>query len=82
MMAWFFFTPIFYDTHQLFPQHERLMYIVNPATSLVSSYRLILVDGVWPGPLFLQRTYGTALLVFVVGFAVFLRRAGRFGEGL
>lgn len=82
MMAWFFFTPIFYDIHQLFPQYERLMYIVNPAASLVSSYRLILLDGSWPEPFFLLRTLGTAVVVFVVGYAFFLRKARWFGEVL
>ncbi|TAK34030.1 MAG: ABC transporter permease [Chloroflexota bacterium] len=82
IMAWFFFTPVFYDIHQLFPEYGRLMYIVNPAASLVSSYRLILLDGAWPEPLFLLRTFGTSLLVFVVGYAFFLRRVRRFGDEL
>lgn len=82
VLAWFFMTPIFYDIHALFPQYERLLYVVNPMASLVSSYRLILLDGAWPAPDFLLRTAATAVAALVLGYLFFARVAPVFGEEL
>lgn len=93
LLAWFFLTPIIYDISAyrdtMLPvigmSAERFMYIVNPLASLVASYRIILygsVDGP-PGPPavdFLLRTALTALVIMIVGFVVFARHSGRFGE--
>lgn len=80
ILAWFFLTPIFYRVQDLTTQRARLMYIFNPMASFIQSYREILLDGSVPDSLFLARTFATALLVLAVGYAFFLRHAGRFGE--
>lgn len=82
ILAWFFLTPVFYDIGDLFPQYERLLYILNPMASLISSYRLVLLSGAAPDPYFLTRTFLTALLIFAIGYAFFLRQSRKFGEEL
>ncbi|MCL5265007.1 MAG: ABC transporter permease [Chloroflexi bacterium] len=82
IMAWFFLTPVFYDIHDLFPQYERLMYILNPMASFISTYRLVLLQGAGPEPYFLLRTLATSLIVFALGYAFFIRQSRLFGEEL
>jgi len=74
---------------------ERLAYILNPIGTLIGNYRTILYGSVGyvggipmdvanpPGPPdlgFLARTLATGLFVFAVGYGVFARYSGRFGE--
>lgn len=74
---------------------ERLAYILNPIGTLIGNYRTILYGSVAyadgaalsaanpPGPPdlgFLARTLATGLFVFAVGYGVFARHSGRFGE--
>jgi lipopolysaccharide transport system permease protein len=93
LLAWFFLTPIIYDISAyrttelpwLGMSAERFMYVVNPMASLVSSYRVVLY-GSTSGPAgtpalnFLFRTAVTSVAILVVGFALFVRASGRFGE--
>ena len=81
-LAWFFLTPIFYDVGEVQPQHVSLFYWLNPMASLVESYRMILYRGGWPDPLFLLRTFVTGLVVFIIGYVIFLKLSPRFGEEL
>lgn len=93
LLAWFFMTPIIYDIHQLSASTvplvgmngERFMYWVNPMASLVASYRVIIYGSplgppTAPDLLYLLRTALTAVVVLVVGYAVFIRHSGQFGE--
>lgn len=95
LLAWFFLTPVVYPmsnletmTVALGPYEVsamRLSYILNPMASLVSSYRVILYGSLEgpPGPpdlFFLGRTALTALGVLVLGYWVFHRHSGAFGE--
>ncbi len=94
LLAWFFATPIFYD-YGAFDQvvrlggwsveTGRLAYILNPMGTLVANYRTVLYGSPGgppsaPDALFLLRTAATALAVLAVGYWVFARRSGRFGE--
>jgi ABC-type polysaccharide/polyol phosphate export permease len=89
MLAWFFLTPIVYPIEQI-PQTaqllgatldlRRLVYIVNPMASIISSYRDVLYYGRFIGPDFFLRTVVTAITVLLVGYAVFDRYARRFAE--
>lgn len=89
MLAWFFVTPIFY-TIETVPQTahllgatldlRRLLFILNPMASIISSYRDVLYWGRYIGPDFFLRTAVTAVGVLVVGYAVFDRWARRFAE--
>jgi lipopolysaccharide transport system permease protein len=89
LFAWFFATPILYDLDTVFSREwagvnlGRLLHILNPMASFVTSYRIVLLEGgVAPDPAFMLRTYATAVLVLVVGYALFKRYEPRFGEEL
>lgn len=96
-LAWFFLTPVFYPFERFGTQAEvwgimfnpaRLMRWVNPMASIVDSYRTVLwgnVGGNGPAsmePLALLRTFVTAVIVFITGYAVFNRYEHLFGEKL
>lgn len=95
LTAWFFLTPIVYPMGNLDAMHVsiggaevsamRLSYILNPMASLVSSYRVALYGSEIGPPgrpdlLFLGRTAATAAATLALGYWVFLRHSGRFGE--
>jgi lipopolysaccharide transport system permease protein len=82
LMAWFFLTPVFYSVEDLSPRYARLIYIVNPMASIVSTYRLIFYDQAPPDVFFMLRMAGQALIVFVVAYLFFVRRAPDFAEEL
>jgi ABC-type polysaccharide/polyol phosphate export permease len=87
--AWFFLTPVVYSIN-IVPQERQILgitfnprlwlYRLNPMASVIASYRNLLYHGEPTGLDFLLRTAVTALLVFVVGYLVFLRYSSRFGE--
>ena len=95
MQAWFFLTPVFYPA-ELVPEWKiiwglsvpvrRLAYILNPMASIIASYRSVLygfTNGSPPAPPaldFFSRTIVTAVLVLIVGYALFARYSHRFGE--
>jgi len=89
MLAWFFLTPVFYPIKAV-PQDCNVLGIpfdaqlwlrrLNPMASLVASYRDLLCRGAPTGLDFLSRTAVTVLIVFIVGYLVFLRYSPRFGE--
>lgn len=95
LLAWFFLSPVFYSleplagtTRQLAGltfEARRVAYVLNPMASLIANYRVILY-GSPTGPPgepaydFLLRTAVTAVAMLVVGYAVFTRYSGRFGE--
>ena len=95
LQAWFFLTPIFYPAEFL-PEWRtvlgialpvrRLTYILNPMASIVASYRSVLygfTNGAPPAPPawdFFSRTVVTAVVCFLIGYAIFIRHSWRFGE--
>jgi lipopolysaccharide transport system permease protein len=96
MLAWFFLTPVFWDAQTLVPESkvlwginlplQRLFYILNPMASIINAYRDILYrvalpgSAFQPGFYFLSRTIVTSLAFLVVGYVVFHRYSGVFGE--
>lgn len=80
MLAWFFLTPVMYSVENLSQQYSRLIYILNPMASILSTYRLIFYYHAPPAPDFLLRMTVQALVVFVIGYVFFLRFAADFGE--
>lgn len=89
ILAWFFLTPVIWDV-SLLPETrligglevpiQRLTYILNPMASIVATYRDILFYGRAIGPDFFLRTAVTAVVVLLLGFAMFHRLSGRFAE--
>jgi len=89
LQAWFFLTPVFYPIDILPTERyvagvnlnlHRLTYILNPMASIVSSYRVILYHGAPPALNFMLRTFATAVAVLLLGYLVFSRYSGAFGE--
>lgn len=82
LMAWFFLTPVFYSVEDLSPRYARLIYIVNPMASIVSTYRLIFYNLAPPDLFFILRMGGQALIVFALAYLFFIHRAPDFAEEL
>lgn len=80
MLAWFFTTPIFYNIEDLTANFARLMYVVNPMASIISTYRMVLLYNSPPAFDFLLRTFATSVAVFLIGYWLFRRQAPAFGE--
>jgi ABC-type polysaccharide/polyol phosphate export permease len=89
LQALFFLTPVFYPIDILPTQRyvaglnlniHRLTYILNPMASIISSYRVILYHGAPPALDFMLRTLATAIAVLALGYWVFGRYSGAFGE--
>ena len=89
MLAWFFVTPIFYPVSILPRDYHiwgltidiwRWTHILNPMTSLIATYRVILYDGAPPAYDFLLRTALTALVCLVIGLYLIRRLSWRFAE--
>lgn len=89
LLAWFFLTPVFYSTSILPATYtvagvelpvSRLMYTLNPMASLINMYRDILYWGYRTDPDFFWRTSITAFGILAIGYWVFTRHSGDFGE--
>ena len=89
LLAWFFLTPVFYPISMLPTTYtilgftvdvQRMMYILNPMASLINMYRDLLYWGYRTDPDFVWRTSLTALAVLAIGYWVFVRYSGEFGE--
>ncbi len=89
ILAWFFLTPIIWDVNSLPVSKvifgievpvQRLTYILNPMASIVATYRDILYYGRPIGWDFFLRTVVTAVIVLLIGYAVFHRLQKRFAE--
>ncbi len=89
LLAWFFLTPVFYPISMLPTSYtvlgitldvQRIMYILNPMASIINMYRDILYYGYRTDPDFFWRTSLTALSVLGIGYWVFVRYSGEFGE--
>ncbi len=97
VQAWFFLTPIFYP-FEFFGSSSAILGItfnpaqvmrwLNPMASIIDSYRTVLwgtQGGIGPAsmnPVFLLRTLVTAVIIFIIGYAVFIRSEHLFGEKL
>ncbi|MEW5988676.1 MAG: ABC transporter permease [Chloroflexota bacterium] len=97
MLAWFFLTPVIYPLDLFGPTATLfgvtfdpavVMRWVNPMASLIDGYRTVLwgnTGSAGPAsmaPAYLLRTFVTAVLVFLAGYALFARTQHLFGEKL
>jgi lipopolysaccharide transport system permease protein len=89
ILAWFFLTPVIWDVNMLPISRtvlgidlpiQRLTYILNPMASIIAAYRDILYYGRPIGADFFLRTAVTAVIVLLIGLAVFHRLSSRFAE--
>lgn len=97
MLAWFFLTPIIYPLDWLTPREFMgmtldpavIMRWVNPMASIIDGYRTVLWGTMGQAgvaasmdPAYLLRTFVTAVVVFIIGYTVFMRLQHLFGEKL
>jgi ABC-type polysaccharide/polyol phosphate export permease len=82
LTAWFFMTPIFYRVEDVVPDMVSWMYWVNPMASIVAELHTILYYGGVPDPLFMARTFATALALLIAGYVMFSRVSRHLGERL
>jgi lipopolysaccharide transport system permease protein len=98
MLAWFFLTPVFYPFELLGNEPITrfgltftpavIMRWINPMASIIDGYRTVLwgtINSNGPAsmaPEYLLRTFITAVLIFIAGYALFLRSQHLFGEKL
>jgi lipopolysaccharide transport system permease protein len=79
LMAWMYLTPIIYP-ESMVPDHFRTFINLNPFTSLIRSYRRILLDGSapdWHGLLYFTLV---ALVIFLFGYWWFARTRKSFAD--
>ena len=79
LMVWMYLTPIIYP-ESMVPEKFRPYINANPFTSLVRSYRNIMLEGVQPDWGGLAYFTGFALIVFVFGYWWFARTRKNFAD--
>ena len=82
LTAWFFMTPIFYRVEDVAPDYVSWMYWVNPMASIIAELHTILYYAGVPDPLFMARTFVTALVLLIIGWVMFNRMSRHLGEHL
>ncbi len=82
ILAWFFLTPIFYRVEDVVPDLVSWMYWLNPMASIIAELHTVLYYGGVPDPLFMARTFVTAVVILLLGFALFARVGRHMGEHL
>nr|WP_122013712.1 ABC transporter permease [Maliibacterium massiliense] len=78
-MAWMYMTPILYPM-DIVPAELQKLYMLNPMTPIILSYRDVLFYGTAPDMFHLLYSLVFSLVVCIVGFAVFERLKRRFVE--
>lgn len=89
MLAWFFLTPVVYPIESLPHSYtlmgvtidvQRLVYILNPMASIITTYRDLLYWGYRTDADFFIRTAITVFVILAFGYWFFRRYSNRFGE--
>lgn len=62
------------------PEAFQKIYMLNPMAGLLYSFRSILVYNQWPNPVYLISSAVLSLILFVVGYAYFIRAARKFAD--
>jgi ABC-type polysaccharide/polyol phosphate export permease len=78
-LVFFYVSPVFYSV-DLVPENIRTVYLLNPLASLIKLFHDALYWGKMPDLTVLLLLAGVALLVGLVGYAVFNRRKREFAE--
>ncbi len=80
-MAWQFLSPVIYSVEQI-PDEFRIVFYLNPMTSILTAYRDILYYKQVPELSTLMVALVIAVVVFAVGWIVFSKLSKRFAEVL
>jgi ABC-type polysaccharide/polyol phosphate export permease len=78
LLAWMYMTPIIYPESIVPEAYRWWMFNLNPMYHLIKLFRLPLYDGLVPSPVRLASAAAVALVMLVIGWVVFSRRAHEF----
>lgn len=79
LQLWFYATPVIYPL-SLVPERFRLIYMLNPMSGLIVSYRAVLLHGQPPPLGYLAMAASAALVVLAVGYALFKKLEPSFAD--
>lgn len=82
LLPLFYATPIFYDASRVLSSDFSFAYQLNPLARLMTTYRGLLLEGVWPDPAVIGGLGALAAVLLVLGHRVYSRAAHRFPEEL
>ncbi len=83
LMAWYFLTPVLFSIDLVAARPtEGLLLHLNPMTSVIVGFQRALLDGTGPEWGWLAYSAVFAIVMFVLGFAVFRRSKDSFEEAL
>jgi len=81
-LAWLYFTPILYPITMFPTKYLKLIYILNPMTGIISSYRDSLFYGRCPDLFGLTSSCIIGIILFIIGYYIFDNRQRTFAEDL
>ncbi len=79
LQLWFVATPVVYPA-TLVHGNLRYLYYLNPMAGTLDWLRWSLVDGVYPGTVFMAESLATAVVLIAAGLLLFLRDERRFAD--
>lgn len=68
----FYISPVFYPI-EMIPEVVRPYSFLNPFAGILTLYHAVLFDGLWPSLTMLGSVFGSALLICIIGYALFNR---------
>lgn len=68
----FYVSPVFYPLDMI-PEVIRPFYFLNPFAWILTLYHTVLYDGQWPSIIILGAAFGSAVVVCLIGYAIFNR---------
>ncbi|MCQ2416404.1 MAG: ABC transporter permease [Oscillospiraceae bacterium] len=80
-MAWMYLSPVVYGINYI-PEHMQKLYLLNPMSPILLSYRDILYYQRMPNPLQLRNALLISIIVLCIGFFTFHQLQKRFAEEL
>lgn len=81
VMAWQFLSPVIYSIQQV-PESLRTLFMMNPMSSILNAYRDILYYKQIPSFLTLLNVLVVSLIIFAIGWGVFIKLSKKFAEEL
>ncbi len=72
IFAIFYLSPVFYPV-EMIPEAVRPFYFINPFAGMLTLYHTVLFDGQWPSITLLASVAASAIVVCLIGYAIFNR---------
>ena len=72
IFAIFYLSPVFYPV-EMIPEAVRPFYFINPFAGMLTLYHTVLFDGQWPSITLLASVGTSAIVVCLIGYAIFNR---------